>query len=345
MEFTAKEIAEALQGTVQGDENCVVSGVSEIDAGKPKTLTFLANPKYEKYIYTTEAAIVLVNNSFEPEASIKATLIKVPDAYAAMGSLLEMYEQSLPKKVGIEQPSFIAETASVGENVYVGAFAYIGEGVTIGNNVQIYPNVYIGDNVSIADNSKILAGVKICSHTEIGANCTIQAGAVVGSDGFGFAPQEDGSYKKIPQLGKVVLEDNVDIGANACIDRAMMGTTRIKSGVKIDNLVQIAHNCEIGKDTVIAALSGVAGSTKVGKNCVFGGQVGVVGHISVPDGVKVQAQSGITARTKPHTSVMGTPAIDVNTYYKSYAHFKRLGELNKEVNRLKKQLDSFISEK
>lgn len=345
MEFTAKDIAEALGGTVEGNENCVVCGVSELDAGKPNTLSFFANSKYEKYVYTTKAAIVLVNNEFVPTEDVSATLIRVPDAYAAMASLLQIYEQSKPKKIGIEQPSFISKTAKIGENVYIGAFSYIGENVKIGNDVKIYPNSYIGDKVEIKDATQIFAGVKICSHTQIGKNCTIQAGAVIGSDGFGFAPQKDGSYQKIPQLGKVVLEDNVDIGANTCIDRAMIGITTIKTGVKLDNLVQIAHNCEISEHTVIAAQSGVAGSTKIGKNCVLGGQVGVVGHITVADGVQAQAQAGITAGTKPNTNVMGSPAIDLKTYYKSYAYFKQLSELNKEVIVLKKKLKNLASQK
>ncbi len=345
MEFTAKEIAEALQGTVQGDENCVVSGVSEIATGKPKTLTFLANPKYEKYIYTTDASIVLVNNSFQPTGEIKATLIRVPDSYAAMASLLQMYEQSKPKKVGVEEPSFIDKTASIGENVYIGAFAYIGENVTIGDNVQIYPNAYIGDKTTIADNTKIYAGVKIYSHTKIGANCIVHSGAVIGADGFGFAPKKDGTYEKIPQLGNVVLEDNVEIGANTCVDRAMMGTTTIKEGVKLDNLVQIAHNCTVSENTVIAAQTGIAGSTTLGKNCMFGGQIGVAGHLKIGDRVIVQAQTGIVANIEDGAQLAGSPAIPLKQYYKSYAYFKKLGELNKEVSKLKKQLDNFISEK
>ncbi len=345
MEFTAQEIAEALGGSVEGNAEIKVSGVSEINAGKPQTLSFLANPKYEKYIYTTKASVVLVNDSFTPTDTVETTLIRVPDAYAAMASLLQMYEQSKPKKVGIEEPSFISKSATVGKNVYIGAFAYIAENVTIGDNVQIYPNAYIGDKTIIADNTKIYAGVKVYSHSKIGANCIVHSGAVIGADGFGFAPKKDGTYEKIPQLGNVVLEDNVEIGANTCIDRAMMGSTTIKSGVKLDNLVQIAHNCTVDENTVIASQTGVAGSTKIGKNCMFGGQVGVAGHISVGNNVLVQAQAGIGASTKDGEQLMGSPAIPLKQYYKSYAHFKKLGELNREIASMKKKIEQLTAEK
>lgn len=345
MEFTAQEIADALEGIVEGDKECKVSGVSELNAGKPNTLSFLANPKYEKFIYTTKASIVLVNKDFVPTENIDATLVRVADSYAAMASLLQMYEQSKPKKIAIEQPSFISPSAVIGENVYIGAFAYIGENVTIGNNVKIYPNSYIGDKVTIADNCQIFAGVKIYSHTEIAEDCNIHAGAVIGSDGFGFAPQKDGTFEKIPQLGKVVLEKGVDIGANTCIDRAMMGTTTIKAGVKLDNLVQIAHNCEVNENTVIAAQSGLAGSSKLGKNCMLGGQVGIAGHLTVGDGVYMQAKTGVNSSVASGEQLMGTPAIPLAQYYKSYAHFKQLPELSKEVKRLKKELKNLASEK
>lgn len=345
MEFTAKDIAEALGGSVEGNEEITVSGVSEINAGKPQTLSFLANPKYEKYIYTTKASIVLVNADFAPTENVEATLIRVPNAYEAMASLLQMYEQAKPKKVGIEQPSFISETATIGENAYIGAFAYIGEGVTLGNNVQIYPNAYIGDKTTIADNTKIYAGVKIYSHTKIGENCIVHSGAVIGADGFGFAPKKDGTYEKIPQLGNVVLEDNVEIGANTCVDRAMMGTTTVKAGVKLDNLVQIAHNCSVGENTVIASQTGIAGSTSVGKNCMFGGQIGVAGHIEIGDRVMVQAQAGIAGNTKDDAQVAGSPAIPIKQYYKSYMHFKKLEDLNRKVVEMKKKLDELTAEK
>lgn len=337
MEFTANDIAEALGGVVEGNGEVAVSGVSEIDKGKPKTLAFLANPKYENHIYTTEASIVLVNADFVPTQAIKPTLVRVPDAYAAMASLLQMYEQSKPKKIGIEQPSYVSESATVGENPYIGAFAYIGHNVKVGNGVKIYPNVYIGDNTTIGDDVQLFAGAKIYSHTEIGNRCIIHSGAVLGADGFGFAPQPDGSYEKIPQLGKVILEDDVEIGANACIDRAMMGATIIRKGVKIDNLVQIAHNCEVGEHTVFAAQSGVAGSTKIGENCVFGGQVGIGGHLQVGNQVKVQAQTGIGGNVLDGEVLMGTPAIDFKKYYKAYAVFKKLPSLMRSIQKLEKK--------
>lgn len=345
MKFTAQQIAEALEGTVEGDKNCMVSGVSELDAGKAETLSFLANPKYEKYIYSTAASIVLVNKDFAPTESIKATLIRVADPYASMASLLQMYEQSQLQKTGIETPSFISKSAEIGDNVYIGAFAYIGENVKIGNNVKIYPNSYIGEHVSIADNCQIFAGVKIYSHTVIGQHCNIHAGAVIGADGFGFAPQKDGTFQKIPQVGKVILEEYVDIGANTCIDRAMIGVTKVKAGVKLDNLVQIAHNCEVGENTVIAAQSGIAGSTKIGQNCMFGGQVGVAGHSTVGNQVQVQAQAGINSDVANGKQLMGTPAISLSNYYKSYAHFKQLPELNKDIKELKNKFKNLASKK
>lgn len=345
MKFTAQQIAEALEGTVEGDKNCIVSGVSELDAGKAETLSFLANPKYEKHIYSTAASIVLVNKDFVPTESIKATLIRVADPYASMASLLQLYEQSQPQKTGVETPSFISESAEIGNNVYIGAFTYIGENVKIGNNVKIYPNSYIAEHVSIADNCQIFAGVKIYSHTEIGQHCNIHAGAVIGADGFGFAPQKDGTFQKIPQVGKVILEEYVDIGANTCIDRAMIGITKIKAGVKLDNLVQIAHNCEVGENTVIAAQSGVAGSTKIGRNCMFGGQVGVAGHSTVGNQVQVQAQAGINSDVANGKQLMGTPAISLSNYYKSYAHFKQLPELNKDIKQLKNKFKNLASKK
>lgn len=345
MEFTAQEIAEALEGIVEGDNNCIVSGVSEINAGKPQTLSFLANPKYEKYIYTTEASIVLVRKDFTPTESLKVTLIKVDDPYASMASLLDMYEQSKPKKEGIEEPSFISKTAQIGKNVYIGAFAYIGDNAIIADNVKIYPNSYVGDYVKIDENTQVFAGVKIYSHCKIGKNCNIHSGAVVGSDGFGFAPQKDGTFKKIPQVGNVTIEDNVEIGANTCIDRAMMNTTTIKTGVKLDNLVQIAHNCVVKENTVIAAQTGIAGSTEVGRNCMIGGQVGMAGHLKIADQVYIQAQSGIGSNLPQGSQVMGSPAINLSQYYKSYAHFKHLPMLVKEVKELKKELKNLVTEK
>lgn len=345
MEFKAKEIAEALEGIVDGNENISVNNIGDIETAKKGDLTFLSNMKYEKFLYTTEASIVIVNKTFVPQDKYTSTLIKVEDSYAAIASLLEMYEQSKPQKQGIEEPSFIADTANIGEQVYVGAFSYIGKNVTLEKGVKIYPNSYIGDNVHISEGTKIYAGVKIYANSVLGKNCVIHSGAVVGADGFGFAPQKDGSYKKIPQLGNVIMEDNVEIGANTCIDRAMLGNTIIKEGVKLDNLVQIAHNCVIGKDTVIAAQSGIAGSTKVGENCLFGGQVGVTGHITVADKVQAQAQSGITAGTKSGDILMGSPAINYKDYYKSYAIFKKQPQLQKDLEKIKNIVEKEFTER
>ncbi|PVX52119.1 UDP-3-O-[3-hydroxymyristoyl] glucosamine N-acyltransferase [Balneicella halophila] len=345
MEFTAEQIAEALEGTVDGDKNCVVSGVSEIDAGKPKTLTFLANPKYEKYIYTTEASIVLVSNNFTPKESVKTTLLRVKDPYGAMANLLQLYEQSKPKKIGIEEPSYVSKSATIGKDVYIGAFAYIGDNAIIGDNVKIYPNTYIGDKVSIDNNSELFAGVKIYPHTKIGKGCIIHSGAVIGADGFGFAPQKDGTFEKIPQVGHVILEDNVEIGANTCIDRAMLNATTIKQGVKLDNLIQVGHNCTVGENTVIAAQTGIAGSVEIGENCMIGGQVGISGHLKIADKVQIVAQTGISSSLDEGSVVMGSPSMNVSKYYKSYAYFKKLPNLAKEIKELKQKLKDLTSEK
>lgn len=339
MEFTAKQIAELIQGTVEGNPNEPVYGVSKIEEGKPGTLTFLANPKYTHYIYTTGASVVIVNNTFVPEQPVTATLIKVADAYRSIAALLEMYEQSQPQKSGIEQPSFIHASSTVGEFAYVGAFAYIGENVKIGNNVKIYPQAYIGDNVTIGDNTIIYAGVKIYKQCRVGNNCIIHAGAVVGSDGFGFAPDENGQYKKIAQVGNVVIEDDVEIGANTAIDRATMGSTIIRKGAKLDNLIQVAHNVEIGEHCVLAAQAGIAGSTKIGNKCMFGGQVGLAGHITIADEVKLAAQSGVgSSITKPGAVFMGAPAFDASQYNRTYVVFKKLPEIYKQLNAIEKKL-------
>lgn len=345
MEFKAGEIAEALEGVVVGDESVKVSNVEGIEVAKKGDLAFLSNSKYERYIYTTNASVVIVNKSFVPKGNYSTTLIKVENAYEAVATLLQMYEEYKPKKIGIEQPSFVHDSVKLGEEVYVGAFAYIGANVTIGKRVKIYPHVYIGDNVKIADDTQLFSGVKVYANTIIGRKCIIHSGAVLGADGFGFAPQKNGSYKKIPQVGSVVLEDGVEIGANTCVDRAMLGKTVLKEGVKLDNLIQIAHNCIIGKDTVIAAQSGIAGSTIVGENCVFGGQVGVTGHIKVADKVQVQAQSGVTAGTKEGEILMGTPAIDYKNYYRSYAIFKKQNSLQKDIAEIKRILKQYALDK
>lgn len=341
MKFTAGQIAELLNGKVEGNEEAIVRNVSKIENGQPETLTFLANPKYNQYIYTTKADVVIVNDSFKAEEAINATLIRVPDAYEALAQLLEMYEQSQPKKTGIEQPSYVDESAKVGDFPYIGAFAYVGENVTIGDNVSIYPQAYIGNNVKIGDNTVIYPGVKVYKNCIIGKNCTIHAGAVIGSDGFGFAPNSNNEYKKVAQIGNVILNDHVEIGANTTIDRATMGSTVIEKGVKLDNLIQVAHNVEIGENTVIAAQTGVAGSTKIGKDCMFGGQVGIGGHINIPNNTKMGAQAGVAGSIKKEgETLMGSPVMDVKQFYKSSAVFRRLPELKKQVDQLQKKIDN-----
>jgi UDP-3-O-[3-hydroxymyristoyl] glucosamine N-acyltransferase len=339
MEFTAQQIAELINGTVEGNENQVIRDVSKIEEGRPETLTFLANPKYEQHIYNTDASVVIVNNSFKPEKPVKATLIRVEDAYQALARLLQMYESSLPKKTGIEQPSFIDSSASIGEFAYIGAFAYISEKAKIGNNTQIWPGAFIGEGVEIGENTIIYSGTKVYKNCKIGNNCIIHAGAVVGSDGFGFAPGPDGDYQKIPQVGNVVIEEFVEIGANTTIDRATMGSTIIRKGAKIDNLVQIAHNVEVGSNTVIAAQTGVAGSTKIGKNCMFGGQVGIAGHLKVADQVKMAAQTGVAKSiTKEGAVMMGSPAMDAMQYNKSYVMFRKLPAIYQQLQELEKKV-------
>ncbi|MGL5683281.1 MAG: UDP-3-O-(3-hydroxymyristoyl)glucosamine N-acyltransferase [Marinifilaceae bacterium] len=337
MEFRAKDIAELLQGTVEGDANQVVNNVSKIEEGRPGTLAFLANPKYEHYIYDTDASIVLVNKDFVPTKPVKATLIRVASAYDAIATLLQMYEEMRLKPIGIEQPSYISETATYGEKIYVGAFAYVGKNVTIGSNVKIYPHAYIGDGVRIGDNCTIYSGVKIYHGCVLGNQCTIHAGTVIGADGFGFAPSSDG-YNKIPQIGNVVLEDNVEVGANSCIDRATMGSTLIKKGVKLDNLIQIAHNVVVGEDTVIAAQTGIAGSAKIGANCMFGGQVGMIGHLEVGDGTMVAAQSGIATNAAPKSVLRGSPAYDLGKFQKSYVVFRKLPDIWSQIKDMQKEI-------
>lgn len=338
MEFKAQSIADFLGGTVEGDPNAIVTDVAKIEEGRPGTLAFLSNPKYNKYLYETEATIVIVNQDFEPETEVKPTLIRVSDAYKAFASLLELYQQAKGNKTGIENPSFIDASAKAGNDIYVGAFAYIGKNVRIGNHVKIYPQVYIGDNSIIGDDCILFAGVKIYEDTRIGEACIIHAGAVIGSDGFGFAPTEDGSYKKIPQVGNVILEDNVEIGANTTIDCATMGSTIIRKGTKIDNLVQIAHNVEIGENTVMASQTGIAGSTKVGSNCMFGGQVGVAGHITIGDHVNLGAMSGVNNSIKSNRTVLGAPAMDIAQAAKVFAIFRNLPALREQVIEQGKQI-------
>ncbi len=339
MEFSAKIIADYLHGTIEGDENVVVNNVSKIEDGKPGTLTFLSNLKYTPYLYTTQASIVLVNKDFKPEKPVSATLIRVDNAYECLASLLQLYSNSKVVPSGIEQPSFIDQTVKLPENIYIGAFVYIGKNVKIGDNFKAFPQVYIGQNVKIGENVTLYPGVKIYADTVIGNNVTIHAGSVIGGDGFGFAPQNDGNYKKIPQIGNVVIENNVEIGANTTIDRATMGSTIIHEGVKLDNLIQVGHNCEIGEHTVMAAQGGVAGSTKIGKGCMIGGQVGFAGHLSVADGTKVGAQAGIDSSLNDPTMYLGTPAMPLKSFYKSHIIFRRLPEMDKNVFELKRQVE------
>lgn len=338
MEFKAQSIADFLGGTVEGDTQATVSDVCKIEEGRPGALAFLSNPKYNKYLYDSEASIIIINQDFILESPAKATLIRVPDAYKAFASLLELYQQAKGNKTGIENPSFIDQTAVVGNDVYVGAFAYIGKNVRIGNHVKIYPQVYIGDNSIIGDDTTLFAGVKIYEGTKIGQACILHAGSVVGSDGFGFAPTEDGTYMKIPQVGNVVLEDLVEIGANTTIDCATMGSTVIRKGTKIDNLVQIAHNVEVGENTVMASQTGIAGSTKIGKNCKFGGQVGVAGHVTIGDRVNLGAMSGVASNIKSDRTVLGAPAMDIAQAAKVYAIYRNLPQLREQFLELKKQV-------
>lgn len=340
MRFTAKQIAELINGEVIGDEEAWIEGVSKIEEGKPGTLSFLANPKYTRYIYTTDSSVVIVNQSFVADEPLSCTLIRVADAYTAIATLLDLYEQMQPQKVGIENPSFISDSARIGEFAYVGAFAYIGENVIIGNNVKIYPQVYVGDNVLIGDNTILYPGVKVYKQCKIGADCILHAGAVIGSDGFGFAPDANNVYKKIAQVGNVVLENRVEVGANTTIDRATMGSTIVRRGVKLDNLIQVAHNVEIGENSVIAAQTGIAGTAKIGKNCMFGGQVGIAGHITIADGVKLAAQSGVGGSIRQdETILMGSPAFDVRQYNKAYVVFRKLPEIYQQINKLEKELE------
>lgn len=342
--FTAKQIATVLNGTIEGDSSVEVNNFSRIEDGKPGTLTFLANPKYTHYIYTTDASIVLVNNDFVAERPIKATLVRCFNAYAALAILLDMVEKMKPRKKGIEAMSFVADTAKLGENVYVGAFSYIAEGAVVGNNSQIYPQSYIGDNVTIGDNTIIYPGVKIYQGCTIGNNCIIHSGAVIGSDGFGFAPEGE-IYKKIPQMGIVRIEDDVEIGANTTIDRAVMDATVIHQGVKLDNLIQIAHNVEVGENTVMAAQVGISGSTKVGKHCMFGGQVGLGGHITIGDNANIGAQSGIISNIAPEAKILGSPAVPVKDFFRSSIIFPKLPEMYRQLAQLQKEIDTLKANK
>ena len=338
MKFTASQIAEILGGDIEGNADVEVYKLSKIEEGEKGSLTFLSNPKYTPYIYSTKASIAIVGKHFIPEKEYKTTLIKVDDAYQSFALLLEYYNQSKDKKSGIEEPSFIAESTKVLEDIYIGAFAYIGNNVIIGKNAKIYPNVYIGDNVKIGDNVILFSGAKIYSETEIGNNCVINSGAIIGADGFGFAPSKEGVYDKIPQIGNVIIEDYVDIGAATTIDRATLGSTIIREGIKLDNQIQVAHNVEIGKNTVIAAQTGIAGSSKIGENCMIGGQVGIAGHLTIGNNVRIQAQSGIGRNIKDGEIIQGTPAFGYSDFNKSYVYFKKLPSIVATINSLEKKV-------
>ncbi len=336
MQFTAGQIAALIKGKVEGEAGVTVSSFGKIEEAGEGQLAFLANPKYEDYLYTTKASIIILNETLQLEQPLKATLIRVKDPYSAFATLLDQYQQMKTQALsGVQEPSYIHATAKMGNNVFIGAFVYLGENVILGDGVKIFPNSYLGPNVVVGENSIIHPGVKIYHDCNVGKNVKIHAGAVIGSDGFGFAPQADGSFFKVPQIGNVVIEDNVEIGANATIDRATMGSTIIKSGVKIDNLVQVAHNVEVGHNTVIAAQAGVSGSTKIGKNVMIGGQAGIVGHIQIADGTKINAQSGVSKSIKsPNTAVTGSPAFEYTSALRSQAVNRNLPELEKRLSEL-----------
>ena len=345
MNFTAKQIAAILNGTIVGNELISVNKLSKIEEGKKGSISFLSNDKYTKYIYNTKASIVIVSDLFTPDYELDTTLVKVKDPYQAFTKLLEYYNKVKLNKIGKETPLFINETAKLGAGHYIGAFAYIGNNVVIGKNVKIFPHVCVGDNVTIKDNCVIYSGCKIYSETQIGNNCIIHAGAVIGSDGFGFAPMDDGTYKKIPQIGNVIIHDNVEIGASTSIDRATLGSTIINKGVKLDNLIQIAHNVVIGENTVIAAQTGIAGSAKIGKNCMIGGQVAIAGHIKLPDNTKLGAKTGIATNLKEEGLVLqGSPAMETRGFFRSSVIFRQLPDLRRQIDKLTKEIKQIKDE-
>jgi len=339
MNFTAAIIAEFLKGTVEGDPQTSVTDVSKIEEGKAGTLSFLANPKYEKYIYDSQSSIIIVNEEFKPKHQIGATLIRVKNAYESFAELLRLYEQAKPRKTGISKLSSISESASMGSELYIGDFTVISDHVTLGNGVMLYPHVYIGDHVKIGEGTFLHPGVKIYDGCEIGAHCVIHAGDIIGGDGFGFAPSQENNYQKVPQVGKVIIEDHVEVGANTTIDRATMGATILRKGVKLDNLIMIGHNVEIDENTVMAAQTGVSGSTRIGKNCMFGGQVGLIGHITIADGVKIAAQSGIPKSIKEEGAIVqGSPPLDFTHFQRCYVVFKNLPNLRNQVIDLERKI-------
>jgi UDP-3-O-[3-hydroxymyristoyl] glucosamine N-acyltransferase len=347
MQFTAAQIAMLINGKLEGNAAAMVASFGKIEEAREGQLSFLANPKYEEFLYSTNASVIIINDALELREKINATLIRVPDAYSAFATLLSKYQELKTQQLtGIQQPSYISPTVVMGDNIFVGAFAYIGDNVTLGNNVKLFPGVVLGDNVTIGDNSILNAGVKIYVDCVIGKNVTIHAGTVIGSDGFGYAPQPNGSYKKVPQIGNVIVEDFVEIGANTTIDRATIGSTIIRTGVKLDNLIQIAHNVEVGANSVIAAQAGISGSTKIGKNAMVGGQVGIVGHLTIADGTKINAQSGLTKSVKePNKAFNGSPAHDFSQSLRIQSMTRNLPELEKRVKELEKLVEQLLSER
>jgi UDP-3-O-[3-hydroxymyristoyl] glucosamine N-acyltransferase len=346
MTFTAAQIALLINGRMEGDANALVSSFGKIEEAVAGQLSFFANPKYEDFLYTTGASVIIINDSFELKQPVKATLIWVKDAYSAFAVLLTHYQQMMQQQmIGVQEPVYISKSASYGKNIFIGAFAYLSDNVTVGDGCKIYPHVFLGDGVKVGNHTVIHPGVKIYNNCVIGHNVIIHAGTVIGSDGFGFAPQTDGSFKKVPQIGNVVLEDNVEIGANTTIDRATMGSTIIKAGAKLDNLIQIAHNVEIGNSTVIAAQTGISGSTKIGKGVMIGGQAGVVGHITIGDGVKINAQSGVSKTLEPGKAVTGSPAQDFTASLRTQAMIRKLPEMEKRIKELEDLIKQLLAQK
>lgn len=346
MTFPASQIALLINGQVEGDAHTTVSSFGKIEEAEKGQLTFFANPKYEDYLYSTKASVIIINKAYELKHPVSATLIRVPDAYSAFAVLLSKYQEIMQQQLsGVQEPCYIAKTASYEQNVFIGAFAYLGENVKVGNGSKIFPNVYLGDNVAVGENTVMHPGVKIYHDCKIGSNVIIHAGTVIGSDGFGFAPQADGSLQKVPQIGNVIIEDNVEIGANATIDRATIGSTIIKSGAKLDNLIQVAHNVEVGNSTVIAAQAGISGSTKIGNSVMIGGQAGLAGHLKVGDGSKINAQAGLGKSLKPGSSVTSSPAYDYGQAIRSQAIARNLPEMEKRIKELEALVKQLISEK
>jgi len=338
MKFTAQRIAEFLGGTIEGDPKAQVSDISRIEEGQAGTLSFLANPKYLHFLYKTKASVVLVETNLNVTQPVSTTMIRVDDPYSSLAKLLSLVEQT-PDRSGLEEPCFVSPEAKIGKDVYIGAFAYVSKNAVIGNNVMIFPNVYVSENVVVGDDTVIYSGAKIHHNCRIGSKCIIHSGVVIGGDGFGFVPHVGNDYAKVPQVGNVIIEDQVEIGSITCIDRATIGSTIIRKGVKLDNLIQIAHNVEIGENTVIAAQTGISGSTKIGKNCMIGGQVGIIGHITIADGTKIAAQSGVGQSLKvPEAAFQGSPCFEVMPYQRSYVLFRKLPNLNDRINDLENQI-------